>query len=87
MLRAALISKSTHCALCRRAFTQRDYVTRGAIYIDHVVPITAGGPMYDTRNLQVVCAKCNLEKGDRQHHHQQQHTPDEAEEPPLIWVA
>jgi hypothetical protein len=28
-LRAAIINKSTHCAICRRPFTARDYMTRG----------------------------------------------------------
>jgi 5-methylcytosine-specific restriction endonuclease McrA len=62
-LRAVIISKRTHCAICRRPFTARDYMTPGAIGVDHIWPVASGGAMYDSRNLQAVCSRCNLRKG------------------------
>jgi 5-methylcytosine-specific restriction endonuclease McrA len=72
-LRAAIINKSTHCALCHRSFTARDYMTRGANHVDHIWPVAGGGAMYDPRNLQATCRRCNLSKGSKT--------------PPRVWAA
>lgn len=30
--------------------------------VDHIIPIALGGPMWDEKNLQVLCEKCNIKK-------------------------
>ena len=54
-------------------FTARDYMTRGAIHVDHIGPVANGGAMYDPRNLQATCRRCNLSKGSKT--------------PPNVWAA
>jgi len=34
--------------------------------IDHVIPISKGGDMYDENNCVVACFPCNQKKGDRE---------------------
>lgn len=34
------------------------------LHIDHIVPISAGGP-HEVSNMQVLCAPCNLTKGNK----------------------
>lgn len=33
--------------------------------IDHVVPISKGGPIYDFKNIVVACGRCNGKKGNK----------------------
>lgn len=30
--------------------------------VDHIVPLRAGGAMWDEENLQVLCSECHIEK-------------------------
>lgn len=32
--------------------------------IDHVIPLSKGGKMYDTNNLVIACERCNSKKGN-----------------------
>lgn len=33
--------------------------------LDHVIPLSKGGPRYDEQNLVVACFKCNSKKADK----------------------
>ncbi len=46
------------CGYCRQR------VARPAAHLDHIVPLAAGGA-HDRRNVQFLCAPCNLRKGAR----------------------
>jgi len=35
--------------------------------VDHIVPIRAGGAMWDENNLQVLCTPCHIEKTRFEH--------------------
>lgn len=37
--------------------------TRVAVEVDHIVPVAAGGAMFDQANLQGACFHCNRAKG------------------------
>lgn len=45
------------CAYCEKEF-------RGAIHVDHIIPIAKGGP-HVSWNLAISCPSCNLKKGAR----------------------
>lgn len=42
--------------------------TRIATTVDHIVPLSAGGPRLDPENLQAACSQCNFSKGGYRHH-------------------
>lgn len=46
-----------HCAMCRISI-------RKSYHIDHIVPISKGGTNWP-RNLQLLCAPCNLKKSSK----------------------
>jgi 5-methylcytosine-specific restriction endonuclease McrA len=48
------------CPLCGRVTKKWDR------HVDHIVPISRGG-RHTGSNLQIVCARCNLAKGDNEH--------------------
>lgn len=40
--------------------------SHAAKYLDHITPISAGGPVWDISNLQGLCASCNGSKTAKQ---------------------
>lgn len=34
-----------------------------ATHVDHIVPLSKGGPKYDDRNCRAACSRCNLGRG------------------------
>ena len=38
-------------------------VRKDDYHVDHIVPISAGGPEWDLANLELSCSDCNLRKG------------------------
>jgi 5-methylcytosine-specific restriction endonuclease McrA len=53
-----LLEAATECAYCREPLTPDDRT------LDHVVPITLGGP-HSRANVVVCCRSCNARKGQR----------------------
>lgn len=52
------------CSLCRQELDiKAPKHSRFAIEIDHVTPISRGGPPYELDNLRILCVKCNRSKG------------------------
>jgi hypothetical protein len=39
--------------------------TTTATHVDHIIPITAGGPWWDPDNLRASCPNCNIDRVDR----------------------
>ena len=37
---------------------------RDVATVDHIIPVSLGGPKYDTTNFQLMCAKCNSRRGN-----------------------
>lgn len=50
----------------RKSYLQRNPVCvmcdRGAKYLDHILPISQGGDIWDEDNLQGLCTSCNARK-------------------------
>lgn len=62
----AIASKEPYCAICHGyiditlpAFEPL------AVEVDHIVPRSRGGAIYDVENLQLTHSKCNRKKGNR----------------------
>lgn len=47
--------------------------------IDHVVPISKGGAIYDEDNCVVACFPCNQKKGDRENFNPGRHRREDTE--------
>jgi 5-methylcytosine-specific restriction protein A len=52
----------SECAACG--------TTDGTMHLDHIVPVSQGGSMWDVRNFQTLCNSCHSIKTKRE-----QHTP------------
>ena len=51
-LREMFLSKHPFCVECKRK----------GYFIDHIIPISEGGEMYNESNLQTLCKSCNGRK-------------------------
>lgn len=58
-IRAALLARSPLCARCLE-----DGLTAAATEVDHIVPRSRGGAVFDRRNLQPLCSDCHRRKTD-----------------------
>ncbi len=54
-----------HGPLCPGIGRPAHEVPPGALSVDHVVPVAAGGDPVEPSNLRVLCRDCNRRKGDR----------------------
>lgn len=52
------IQQNKKCKVCREEFGSKKY------HIDHIIPISKGGSS-DISNIQLLCKKCNLSKGNK----------------------
>ena len=71
MIKLAARQGGWHCFYCKRHLTpiiDPDSRVHGSDpsrpTIDHVHPVSKGGPKTDIRNQVLSCATCNEEKGD-----------------------
>jgi 5-methylcytosine-specific restriction endonuclease McrA len=53
---AEILEASPLCAYCG---------VRPATVVDHILPVSKGGDMYDRANLAPACKRCNDRKGSR----------------------
>lgn len=62
----AIQSKDPVCAICGKPIDMEAPAQSPlACEVDHIVPISRGGPPYDIDNLQLVHMKCNRQKGNK----------------------
>lgn len=52
--------------LCRQCM--KDKRIRAANIVDHIIPVSKGGSIYDTRNLQPLCDSCHARKSGKEAH-------------------
>lgn len=55
-LRLMILSQTPTCKMC----------TKPAKYIDHILPISQGGEIWNENNLQPLCISCNARKTAKQ---------------------
>ena len=64
------IYNSSRWRKLRLAYMQRNPVcvecSRSAYYLDHIIPISKGGEIWDETNLQGLCPSCNGRKTQSQ---------------------
>lgn len=62
----ALAIKDPVCAICHTAIDlEAPAFSPLAVEVDHIVPRSRGGAMYDIDNLQLTHSRCNRKKGPR----------------------
>lgn len=62
----AIQSKDPVCAICGKPIDMEAPAQSPlACEVDHIIPISRGGPPYDIDNLQLVHMKCNRQKGNK----------------------
>lgn len=60
----AIASKEPYCAICHTYIDiEAPAFTPLAVEVDHIVPRSRGGAIYDLDNLQLTHSKCNRKKG------------------------
>lgn len=52
------------CRQCKCKVQKKDIYADNAAELDHIVPLSIGGP-HTYSNVQTLCRKCNLEKGNK----------------------
>lgn len=64
--RRAIASKDHICAICQRFIdVEAPAFSPLAVEVDHIVPRSRGGALYELDNLQLTHSKCNRQKGAR----------------------
>ena len=64
--RRAIASKDPVCAICHRPIDlEAPPFSPLAVEVDHIVPRSRGGALYDLDNLQLTHSRCNRKKGAR----------------------
>ena len=54
------------CKYCGKRNLLKDTTSRHKLAtIDHIIPLSKGGPRYDKDNLAVACSSCNQKKADK----------------------
>lgn len=62
----AIASKDPICAICGKWIdVEAPAFSPLAVEVDHIVPRSRGGDMYDLENLQLTHSRCNRRKGSR----------------------
>lgn len=62
----AIASKEPYCAICHGYIdVTLPAFDPLAVEVDHIVPRSRGGALYDLENLQLTHSKCNRKKGAR----------------------
>lgn len=62
----AIASKDPVCAICHKYIDlEAPAFSPLAVEVDHIVPRSRGGALYDLDNLQLTHSRCNRKKGPR----------------------
>lgn len=62
----AIASKDAICAICHKPIDlQAPAFSPLAVEVDHIVPKSRGGALYELDNLQLTHSQCNRKKGNR----------------------
>jgi len=48
-----------------RCMECNEFLTLSSCHVDHIIPISRGGDEWDLSNLELLCATCNLKKGNK----------------------
>ena len=60
----AIASKDSICAICNKPIDmEAKAFSPLAVEVDHIVPRSRGGAMYELDNLQLTHSRCNRKKG------------------------
>lgn len=59
-LRQQVLDEETHCGICGEFVDRSDSVPRSRrVSVDHIIPRSLGGPLYDRNNLRLAHLGCN----------------------------
>ena len=62
-VRRYILAKEPICRLC---MVSNPRSPNAATQVDHIVPRSKGGPLFDPSNLQPLCDECHYEKTSRE---------------------